>query len=189
MANTCRPVLAAPVRRLQPSTSFAAVNLDLTKNRPTRSSAPSRRKQTVLRATIRSRNAAPLVSCHCWPTRSRRGYRWTGVRSPPGRSSPCPVHRFHREPEQSPELQTELAFARTAPDQTRVVGGDPASGARVAEKAVPSIIPTTHRTSCLAVDPICHRIRCARFRSLLDQQTGSLFSNFCSNPTIAPVRR
>jgi hypothetical protein len=47
--RVCGPVLATPVRRLQPSTSFAAVTLGSAKNRPARSSPrrspPSRRRQ------------------------------------------------------------------------------------------------------------------------------------------------
>ena len=64
IASTCRPAHAAPVRSDQPSTIFGAVTFLLAKNRPARSSParlpPSRRKHTVLRATICSRIARPL---------------------------------------------------------------------------------------------------------------------------------
>jgi hypothetical protein len=65
IASTCRPARAAPVRSDQPSTIFGAVTFALAKNRPARSSPgrlpPSRRKHTVLRATICSRIAPPLI--------------------------------------------------------------------------------------------------------------------------------
>jgi hypothetical protein len=64
IASTCRPAHAAPVPSDQPSTIFGAVTFLLAKNRPARSSParlpPSRRKHTVLRATICSRIAPPL---------------------------------------------------------------------------------------------------------------------------------
>src|SRR5271166_3891462 len=64
IASTCRPAQAAPVRSAQPATSCAAVTFRLAKNRPARNSPlrlpPSRRKHTVLRATICSRIAPPF---------------------------------------------------------------------------------------------------------------------------------
>jgi len=64
-ARTCRPATARLVRSDHPSISFAAVTFGLAKNRPARNSPPrlppSRRKQTVLHATIRSRIAPPFI--------------------------------------------------------------------------------------------------------------------------------
>ena len=63
-ARTCRPATARLVRSDHPSISFAAVTFGLAKNRPARNSPPrsppSRRKHTVLHATIRSRIAPPF---------------------------------------------------------------------------------------------------------------------------------
>jgi hypothetical protein len=60
----CRCAQAGPVRLLQPSTTLAALTFRLAKNGPAFSSPrrlpPSRRRQTVSRATICSRIVAPL---------------------------------------------------------------------------------------------------------------------------------
>ena len=77
IASTCRPAQAAPVSVLHPATSFSAVTFGLAKNRPacnsplrsppSRPTGPAegrpedRLRHTVLRTTIRSRIAPPLI--------------------------------------------------------------------------------------------------------------------------------
>jgi hypothetical protein len=52
-------------------------------------------------------------------------------------------------------IEAGQGFIGDPTDQTqRVVAGDPAFRPHVAEKTVPSIIPTTHRKPFPAVDPI-----------------------------------
>src|ERR1700733_13865581 len=86
---------------------------------------------------------------------------------PPPSRAQSPVVRH--DVQAGPRVKLEGGLQHTvlrgdATDRTqRVIAGDPAFRAHVAEKSVPSIIPTPHRRPFLAVDPLCHRIRCARF--------------------------
>src|SRR3984957_14736332 len=144
MANTCRPVLAAPVRRLQPSTSFAAVTPRLRRDKLGVGKEPSRPQfattftakaahgSTLPRVLGRPRADSSTPSCARPSVRGSQPPLYLAIagRDEAGEAiggrEPAaprgdrarekawrPVHRFQREPEQSPGPQTDPAFART----------------------------------------------------------------------------
>src|SRR3984957_3930460 len=148
MANTCRPVLAAPVRRLQPSTSFAAVTPRLRRDKLGVGKEPSRPQfattftakaahgSTLPRVLGRPRAGSSTPSCARPSVRGSQpplylviagrdeageaigGREPAAPRGDRAREKAWrPVHRFQREPEQSPGPQTEPAFARTGDGQ------------------------------------------------------------------------
>jgi hypothetical protein len=142
MARICRPVLAAPVRKLRPSTSFAAVSCALEKNRPARSSPP---RSPPNRPTGQARGQAPphrLARDHPSEDRSPPYSRRRSPNDPSDHSISAPVLRLPSRTESYSLRVAQAVFWATRYAALRLHQKRLAARSRCANRVAPA--PGTH---------------------------------------------